>query len=144
MQALLDHLAACPLPLNDRPNVSPHVPCRSLTLGLVNQRQMGYGISHATTRDNMRLLRVLLALIADPQINGERPSSSCFTSLTVNVGYGCELHTDARNDRDTPSRICAVGEFEGGEIWVEKEPEHEREKPHAVTCLLYTSPSPRD
>jgi hypothetical protein len=132
MQALLDYLQAAPrLPYGERPNVAEEgVVVRSLTVGLVNQRP-AYGISHATTHDHLRLLHLLLGLVDDPQIAGERPPF--WTSLCLNVDYGCGLHTDGRNDRDTLSYICAVGDYEGGELWVAKEPEQEREKPHTVT-----------
>ena len=54
-----------------------------MTLGLVNQRP-AYGISDATTHDNLRLLRLLLGL-ADGAQMGERPPF--FTSI-VAVGIG--------------------------------------------------------
>jgi hypothetical protein len=76
MQALLTHLAACPLPYSDRPNVSTQ-PVQSITLGLVNQRQAGYGLSAATTMGRLQLLKLLVALVDDAAIAGSAPV--CFT-----------------------------------------------------------------
>ena len=56
MDTLLDYVKTASLPLNDRPNVSS-APVKSLTLGMVNKRAGGYGISSATTSDKMRLLQ---------------------------------------------------------------------------------------
>ena len=131
MQALVDYVKAARLPYGGRPNVATEGEIvRSLTVGLVNQRP-AYGISHATTHDDLRLLRLLLGLVDDPHIVGEWPP--CFTSICLNVDFACGLHNDARYDRDTLSYICAAGDYKGGELWLQKEPEQERELPHAVT-----------
>jgi uncharacterized C2H2 Zn-finger protein len=132
MQALVDYVQAARLPYGDRPNVAAEGEIvRSLSVGMVNQRP-AYGIAHATTHDDLRLLRLLLALLEDPRIEGEPPPF--FTSICLNVDYACGLHTDRYNERNAPSYICAVGEFfDGGELWIEKEPELAREQPHALT-----------
>ena len=72
MQALLSYLDSASIPAAARPNVSGQ-PVRSLTLGMVNQRQAGYGISAATTHDQLRLLQLLVTLTHDPYIAGGGP-----------------------------------------------------------------------
>ena len=91
MQALLEYVQTSSIPLNLRPNVSDDQ-VRSITLGAVNRRQNGYGISGMTCFDNMKLLRQLIALTHDSSIIGERPAS--FTSICVNVNFACGLHVD--------------------------------------------------
>ena len=64
---------------------------RSLTLGMVNQRQAGYGISAATTHDQ----QLLVALTHDPSIAGSGPEA--YTSICLNVDFPSALHADAHN-----------------------------------------------
>ena len=69
MDALLEFLMDASIPLADRANVSAQ-PVRSVTLGMVNQRQHGYGISSATTLGKLRLLKLLVDVARDPNIEG--------------------------------------------------------------------------
>jgi hypothetical protein len=118
MQALLDHLAAVSLPFNDRPNVSAE-PVQSITLGLVNQRQAGYGLSAATTMGRLQLLKLLVALVDDAAIAGTTPEH--YTSICVNTSFPAgALHIDRHNVGD--SWLTALGEFEGGAFFIEQEP----------------------
>ena len=128
MQALLEYVqtTGSPIPPTDRPNVAKSA-VRSITLGMVNQRP-AYGIANATTHDNFALLKTVLALLEDPGISGDAPSQ--FTSVCVNVDFGCALHTDRFNDG--PSTMCALGPFVGGELFVEKTPDQEGEQPHTT------------
>ena len=116
MDALLDYVKTASLPLNDRPNVSS-APVRSLTLGMVNKRVSGYGISAATTLDKMRLLQLLVGLTRDTTIAGVAPL--VYTSICCNVDFACDLHTDSHNSCDYESSIVAIGEFSGGELFLE-------------------------
>ncbi len=59
MEALTGYVKAAPLPLNSRPNVS-NTDVKSLTLGIVNRRAGGYGITAATALHKFRL-RTLVA-----------------------------------------------------------------------------------
>ena len=96
MQALLEYVqtTGSPIPPTDRPNVSKTA-VRSITLGMVNKRP-AYGIANATTHDNFALLKRVLALVEDTGISGEAPPQ--FTSICVNVDFGCALHTDRFNE----------------------------------------------
>ena len=70
MNALIEYLSARPLPTTSRPNVSSG-PVQSITLGMVNARQSSVcQISEATTYDRFDLLRLLLALLRDPDLRG--------------------------------------------------------------------------
>ena len=117
MQALLDYLDTANIPSQDRPNVSS-TPVRSITLGMVNKRQNGYGISAATTLDKLRLLQLLIGVANDLGVVGNGPE--CFTSMCLNVNFASQLHTDS-NNADIPSWIVAGGEFNGGALFVEKD-----------------------
>ena len=123
MQALIDYLQTAPIPRNERPNVN-ELPIRSITVGLVNQRQNGYGISTATTFDKLRLLRSLVNLVNDPAIAGNAPD--CYTSICLNVDFASNLHTDSYNYGG--SFIVALGDFTGGELFVEKDADESREE----------------
>ena len=107
MQALLEYVrtTGSPIPPTDRPKVSKSA-VRSITLGMVNQRP-AYGIANATTHDNFALLKRVLALLDDAGISGEAPQQ--FTSICVNVDFGCALHTDRFNEG--PSTTRALGPF---------------------------------
>ena len=59
MEALTGYVKAAPLPLNSRPNVN-NTDVKSLTLGIVNRRAGGYGITAATALHKFRL-RTLVA-----------------------------------------------------------------------------------
>ena len=122
MEALLQYVKTASLPLNARPNVSS-APVKSLTLGMVNKRAGGYGISAATTLDKLALLQLLVGLTHEAAITGAPPLA--FTSICLNVDFACELHTDAHNSG--PSTIVAIGDFAGGELFIEKEAAENRE-----------------
>ena len=123
MQALLDYLKTAAIPRTDRPNVSDQ-PVQSITLGMVNKRQNGYGISAAATVDKLRVLQLLVDLANDPAIAGSGPE--CYTSICLNVNFGCALHTDSHNSGD--SWIVAIGEHAGGQLFVEKAADEHREE----------------
>ena len=114
MQALLDYLQTASIPRSERPNVCD-APVQSTTLGIVNHRSNGYGLSAATAVDKFKLLTLLLQLAADPLIAGCAPHS--FTSICLNVNFGCDLHSDKHNERD--SWIVRIGDYEGGELFLE-------------------------
>ena len=69
MDALLEYLEIAFIPSTERANVS-RIPVRSVTLGMVNLRQHGYGISAATTLGKLRLLKLLVDVARDPKIEG--------------------------------------------------------------------------
>ena len=75
MDALLEFLREASVPFAERGNVS-HTPVRSVTLGIVNMRQHGYGISAATTLGKLRLLKLLVDVARDPNIEGKRQMRS--------------------------------------------------------------------
>ena len=124
MEALLEYVKTASLPLNDRPNVSS-TPVKSLTLGMVNKRADGYGISAATTVDKLRLLQLLIGVANDSEISGNGPE--CFTSICLNVDFASEVHTDSHNSGS--SWIVAGGEYTGGGLFVEKVCADDREEP---------------
>ena len=113
MQALLDYLDSdtANIPSQDRPNVSS-TPVRSITLGMVNKRQNGYGISAATTVDKLRLLQLLIGVANDSGIAGSAPE--WYTSVCLNVDFASKLYTDSHNDGD--SWIVTIGEHTGGDF----------------------------
>ena len=127
MEALLEYVKTASLPLNDRPNVSSTA-VKSLTLGMVNKRADGYGLSAATTVDKLRLLQLLICVANDSEISGNGPE--CFTSICLNVDFASEVHTDSHNSGS--SWIVAGGEYTGGGLFVEKVCAHtddDREEP---------------
>ena len=124
MQALLDYLDTASIPSQDRPNVSS-TPVRSITLGMVNKRQSGYGISAATTLDKLRLLQLLISVANDLGVVGNGPE--CFASMCLNVNFASQLHTDS-NNADIPSWIVGGGDFNGGSLFVEKDVDDVREE----------------
>ena len=126
MQALLDYLQTASIPRSERPNVCSS-PVRSLTLGLVSQRNRGYGVAGATTLDQMRLLQLLFGLANDPAIDGTPPDY--YTSICLNVDFACDLHTDSHNSG--ASHIVAFGSHTGGDLFVEKDVDDGRERPCA-------------
>ena len=121
MQALLDYLETASIPLNDRPNVSNQPAVRSITIGMVNKRQAGYGISSATTADRLRLLQLLVGVANDSGFTGDSPE--CFTSICLNVDFASEVHTDSHNSG--PSWIVAGGEYSGGRLFIERDDDQE-------------------
>ena len=110
MQGLLAYLDSASIPKSDRANVSAS-PVPSVTLGMVNQRQSGYGISAATTHDRLRLLQLLVNLSHDPAIAGSPPET--YTSICLNVDFACGLHADGNNSHEHDSWIVSFGDHEG-------------------------------
>ena len=104
MEALTGYVKAAPLPLNSRPNVS-NTDVKSLTLGIVNRRAGGYGISAATAVDKLRLTN-------EPAIAGVAPLA--YTSMCCNVDFACELHRDSHKSCDHESRTVAIGDSRAG------------------------------
>ena len=127
MDALLEYLKIAFIPSTERANVS-HIPVRSVTLGMVNLRQHGYGISAATTLGKLRLLKLLVDVARDPNIEGGPPDA--FTSICLNIDFASALHTDSHNAGR--SWIVAVGEHEGGKLFVEKEKTESLEEEYAM------------
>ena len=127
MQKLLEHLRTTSIPFSDRQNVSS-LPVRSMTLGMLNKRQAGYGISVATTSDRLRLLQLLIGVANDSGIAGNGPE--CFTSMCLNVDFASEVHTDSHNSGH--SWIVAGGDFNGGGLFVEKDVDERREERSSI------------
>ena len=123
MDALLEYLRSASIPSTERANVS-HIPVRSVTLGMVNLRQHGYGISAATTLGKLRLLKLLVNVARDPAIEGNPPEA--FTSICLNVDFASAVHTDSHNVGR--SWIAAMGEHEGGKLFVERERERRQSR----------------
>jgi len=123
MEALLDYLKTASIPFCERHNVSDQ-PVQSITLGIVNKRQKGYGISAATTLDQFRLSKLLVGLTEDSAIAGCAPER--YTSICLNVDFGSGLHIDSYNSFD--SWIFSLGEHLGGDLFVEKAPVTEQEQ----------------
>ena len=93
MQALLNPLAAAPLPYNHRPNVSAE-PIQSITLGLVNRRQTGYELRAATTISRLQLLKLLVALVDDAASAGLNRTGACcrtWERATMDDGVGGQV-----------------------------------------------------
>jgi hypothetical protein len=111
---LLRFLAENRLPQTTRLNVSP-VPVSSITVGCTPRRRGGLGISSATSLYRGRVTRLLLGLLRDPSLGGERPSH--FTSMCLNVGYAAGPHVDRYNSG--PSFVVGLGNYEGGELFVQ-------------------------
>ena len=111
MEAFLEYVNAAPLPLNSKPNVS-NTDVKSLTLGIVNRRAGGYGISAATALEKFRLLQLLVGLAREPAIAGVAPLA--YTSSCCNVDFACELHRDSHKSCDHESRTVAIGDSRAG------------------------------
>ncbi len=106
MDELLQYLAGVDLPSSERPNVSERRE-KTLTVGIVNKRSGGYGISASTTYDNFALLNILTKLPEDASIEGESPP--CYTSICLNDDFACLLHRDQHNFGK--SWIVATGSY---------------------------------
>ena len=111
MEAFTGYVKAAPLALNSRPNVS-NTDVKSLTLGIVNRRAGGYGISAATALEKFRLLQLLVGLAREPAIAGVAPLA--YTSICCNVDFACELHRDSHKSCDRESRAVAIGDSRAG------------------------------
>ena len=113
METLVSHVQEYGIRRTLRSNVSS-LPVQSVTLGIVNQRAEGFGISAATYEDKFGLLRLAHAVASDPQLEGEPPI--CYTSICINYNYASILHVDKYNEG--MSQIVAGGDFRGGECFV--------------------------
>ena len=85
---------------------------KSLTLGIVNRRAGGYGISAATALDKFRLLQLLVGLAREPAIAGVAPLA--YTSMCCNVDFACELHRDYPKSCGHESPTVAFGHSRAG------------------------------
>ena len=115
MEALLAFISENCLPKTVRANVSSESVC-SLTVGVVDRRAEGYGISAATTLHRGLLTRLLHDVARDATLEGERPE--LYSSVCLNVNVRCRLHVDARSN-DGPSFIVAAGDYTGGALFLE-------------------------
>ena len=127
MDSLLEYARKAPLPSCERHNACDRA-IKRIMLGLANKRAGGYGISAATTFDKLRLL-LLVGLASDSEIVGEPPHA--YTSICLNVGVACQLHTDSHNAGMSTS--VAIGDdLTGGELRFEKEAAPEREAGYII------------
>ena len=113
MQALVEYIGEHGLRRAVRRNVSPQ-PVPSVTLGVVNRRQGGVGLSSATTSDKGLFLRLAHAVARDPNLKGKPPDF--YTSICINAHFGAALHVDRYNQGT--SHVVAGGEYSGGELFV--------------------------
>ena len=115
MDALQSYLELNPLTCIVRGNVSDH-PVQSATFGLVRCRQQtAPKISEATAQDQFKLLKLLVGLLRQPELEGTPPAG--FTSICFNVNFRCAPHMDKYNEG--LSTIICGGEFSGGQLFVE-------------------------
>ena len=114
LQYLADHPAA--VKANHRANVASE-PVNTATLGIVNRRSNGFGISNATFDDKFALLRLIHQVANDPNLDGLPPAF--YTSVCINVNYTAALHVD-RNNYGLSS-VIAGGSFTGGRLFVAEE-----------------------
>ena len=113
MEALISYVVENGLRASLRPNVSES-PVPTATLGIVNKRNEGFGISAATYKDMFELLRLAHAVASEPQLEG--PAPKFYTSICINANFGSMLHVDRYNDGI--SYVVAGGEYTGGELFV--------------------------
>ena len=66
--------------------------------------------THALQR---RDFEVLLATFARSFDDGAE-----FTSIQVNDNFACAVHKDKYNRQDSVSLMCALGDHDGGDVWV--------------------------
>ena len=92
-------------------------PVSTVTLGIVNKRGEGFGISVATFEDHFELLRLGHAVAADRKLEGQAPMF--YTSICINANFGSVLHVDRHNEG--VSHIVAGGNYSGGELFVMQE-----------------------
>lgn len=111
LQYLSDHPAA--VKLSQRANVALE-PVKTATVGIVNKRSNGFGISNSTFDDKFELLRLVHEVAKDPTLAGSPPAF--YTSVCINVNYTAALHVD-RNNYGLSSAI-AGGSFTGGRLFV--------------------------
>ena len=81
MESLVAHVKEHGIRTAQRSNVC-ETPVSTVTLGLVNKRGEGVGISVATFEDKSELLRLGHAVPADPQLEGLAPKF--YTSICIN------------------------------------------------------------
>ena len=112
-EALLKLIDERKIPLQVRGNISDY-PIPSITLGCVQKRKGGLGIANATMTHRGELLRLLLDVLNDEEISGDRPGT--FTSICLNVNYAANLHVD-KNNYDF-SYIVGLGEYTGGQLFI--------------------------
>lgn len=110
----LRRLASGEFPKQSRPNVQPEgiTEVCGLSLGLVAGRGTGQRVCLSRS---CRLLPGLTKLLC--RFLRQHQPDFCFTSIQVNCGFASRAHVDRFNLG--PSWIYALGDFEGGELWVE-------------------------
>ena len=75
MEALVSHVQEHGVRTTLRSNVS-NTPVPSVTLGIVNKRCEGFGLSCTTHEDKFELLRLAHAVVSDPQRTYKRRSEA--------------------------------------------------------------------
>ena len=113
MDALVAYINEHGIRTSLRSNVCS-TPVSTVTLGIVDKRGEGLGISVATFEDHFELLRLGHAVAADPQLEGQAPMF--YTSICINANFGSVLHVDRHNEG--VSHIVAGGNYSGGALFV--------------------------
>ena len=116
MEALISYVVENGLRVSLRPNVA-NIPVPTLTLGIVNKRSEGFGISAATSEDKFELLRLAHVVASDQLLAGHPPQF--YTSICINYNFSSMLHVDKHNGG--MSHIVTGGVFSGGELFVVQE-----------------------
>ena len=70
------------------------------------------------TEDACNLARDVCVPFTMPYVGEHIAAGYPFTSITVNCNYASKPHRDSCHI-DGRARIIAIGDFEGGELWVE-------------------------
>ena len=115
MESLLDFVRGAALPKTVRANVCGEERITSVTMGAVDQRSQGVGVSGATLLHHGYLTKLLHAVAKDASLAGEAPP--CYTSICLNVDFRAGPHKDSNNEGR--SFIVAGGDYHGGELVVE-------------------------
>ena len=113
MEALISFIRENCLPKNLRSNINTELVC-SVTVGAVDKRGDGYGISASTTLHKGMLTKLLHGVAQDVAIRGDGPRH--YSSICLNVDVKCRLHVDGRNEGS--SFVVAGGEYTGGELFL--------------------------
>ncbi len=114
MEALLAFVRESSLPKTVRANVASEPVC-SVTVGAVDKRSDGYGISAATLLHRGYFMRLLHDVVQDAGLRGSAPPF--YTSVCLNVGFAARFHVDSRNEGR--SFIVSGGDYTGGELFCE-------------------------
>ncbi len=114
MEALLAFVRESSLPKTVRADVASEPVC-SVTVGAVDKRSDGYGISAATLLHRGYFMRLLHNVVQDAGLRGSAPPF--YTSVCLNVGFAARFHVDSRNEGR--SFIVSGGDYTGGELFCE-------------------------